>query len=632
MPYGTRVPVAECRVRPVQGSIESRQSGAPPVPRVATCLPSVAHATELNRARGEQDVPSSTGCRPGEMHHQDIGGGLLVRSNRALLQPAGGTIAPRGDPPQPNLASARMSSDAASRTQDYSAGTQTRSTGSLSVRQEKLQGLSATVALHVDSMAQESHGKLEFVSSVRDLRNTHPRANGQRRTRAACPPRVADAPKSPSSTLRAFLSQRFQTSKDKHASQLNGTHSTASMPPAAAHASERHSASMRQPQAVEDLVRELASAIATASGETPPWVHGKHGVALSDAERGLNDLMGEYVDAHAAEHLAHCDAVSKEVQAIHGRLKSPGSTDCRREPQPEPEPDQHLAKHRLSQLIYKQQLLQLKEQAMPGVLQAPQAPGEENGAQPASALVRLELGSSQLADEFDLSDDALLQLYRTLYVFLFGFNSAVSSVIGKMLPTLTGSDTANKNTLGTLRPRLWRTYFMLVDLMISSCYSRALEESQLRALGGMAQQFTSDRQASLSAQADQAESVASMRKQVKELRAALADTGHTLAAKDAELERLETRERDLISAYQALTSSITLRRFELDERLARGQSKKAASTFVTEPHRLDETASSQRNLARILAEQKAKGTDKLNFELDDPQNKASAKASARLHS
>ncbi len=510
-----------------------------------------------------------------------------------------------------------------------------------------LQALSAVVALHANEdsrrmpTGQDTRGKLEFVSSARDFQSTRPRANrSQHRTRPS-PPRVAKEQKPYSNSLGQFLQQRFQSSKPERSSQLADVHgaTSSSSLPVSATIPVRNSASVQQTQAGDELVHELAAAIAAASGETPPWLNDISDVAMSDVESGLSNLMNEYVVAHAAEHSAHCDAVRRELRTLRSRLGLAINVDhtpepdpepepeSEPEPEPEPEPELHSALlQKLNLLMQTEQLLELKEQVMPGVLQEQQAAKGKVGAKPISALDKLDLGSSQLINEFDLSNDGLIQLYRTLYVFLFGFNSAISSIVGSTLPTLNGPATVNRDTIAILRPRLWRAYFMLVDLMISSCYSRRLEESQVQALGGMAQQITALQRAALSAEAVQVETAASLRAEITKLKTGLTKANRALASKNMELDRLQTREQNLIAAYQALTSSATLRRFELDERLARGQSKNLASVFATEPPRLDETAASQQNLSRILAEEKSKGavSGPLDFQLDNPQKRAAA--------
>lgn len=500
-------------------------------------------------------------------------------------------------------------------------------------RERRLRELSLAVTMHTDAAdpPARSRGQLAFVSSARDFHSTRApaRAPALQRRHTARPrgPRVAELSKPVSESLGRFMHQRFQSKirplppPKSHRGAFPDLQPEPEPEPSSASLASSSSTSgfgaslRRRPQA-DEVVRELAAAMCASSGDTPPWLSSAVKADVPDVERGLNELMKDYVDAHAAEHRAHRNAVRSELDST-GKL-SAGF-------EPEPEQDPYLAAEASEPLMRTAQLLELKEETMPGVLQH-DSEGAAGSDDPniEAALDRLGMGSSQLSDEFGLSSGSVVQLYRTLYVFLFGFNNAVGSVLEATLPTVNDRGVPIPGTSGSevstaVRPRLWRAYFMLVDLMISSCYSRKVEEAQLQALGpgGAARdEIAAQQDALLQLQAEQDERVETMQAEITQLKLQLGEADREKFAQDVELERLETKEADLIAAYQALTSSATLRRFELDERLERGASKKLMeSVFGAGKSRLDETATSQKNLARELAAERAK--EKKKIDLDD---------------
>ena len=90
------------------------------------------------------------------------------------------------------------------------------------------------------------------------------------------------------------------------------------------------------------------------------------------------------------------------------------------------------------------------------------------------------------------------------------------------------------------------------------------------ALGGAGKLLTESARELRKVQSEQRARVKVLHKEIKRLKAALSKADTDGRAQNGELERLRLREESLIASYQALMSSVTLRRFELDERLARG--------------------------------------------------------------
>ena len=442
---------------------------------------------------------------------------------------------------------------------------------------------------------------LAFVSSTRDFRGGHRAGRGSSTARSA--PRVAALAKdyASSESLGRFLHRRFQAEKPATRRGAAGgsarpaihqdpsTQSLASTMSATSGASTaRSSATTARLEQSDQLMAELAAVVCAAYGEVPRWLLDADAATVPAVERELNARMRECVDTHAAK-------CGRPAHGVENASDSAGH------------PDPNTA----------HQLWQLKAEAMPGLV----AGGAEDGAR--EPLERLGMSSSQLMADFGLSEDALLETYRTLHVFLFGFNSAIRSVLGQTLPTLS----SGADPVAEVSPRLWRAYFVLVDMMTSSCWGRRLEESQLAALGGAGKLLTESARELRKVQSEQRARVKVLHKEIKRLKAALSKADTDGRAQNGELERLRLREESLIASYQALMSSVTLRRFELDERLARGAQHLLSSHARCIPHRvccvpgaskkgleqafgvsqmLDETRTSQLHMRRVMeAEQDA---------------------------
>lgn len=305
------------------------------------------------------------------------------------------------------------------------------------------------------------------------------------------------------------------------------------------------------------------------------------------AERWLGALLESFVASHADRHAARRRGLE---EVVRGGSELEALPAAERLEKAEALRALAGARDELAQLLARES----DDSALGALLRLFGRGGggsDEDGQ--GTALAKLGLAAAQLQEECGLGPEAVLQIYRTLYIFAFGFDEAVTGALqaaaaegspgaeqrwqqgvagsgGGDSGASSSSQTLGEEEQAAVRAAMWRGYHIGVGLLVGGEFEEGGVSAQLQSLDAEAAALRAEEATVAAETARVAEEAATVRAEVGRLRRELAAEVEEGAKElDQQVTTLTTRRNGLLTVYQAQLTAATLRRFQLDESVTR---------------------------------------------------------------
>ena len=317
-------------------------------------------------------------------------------------------------------------------------------------------------------------------------------------------------------------------------------------------------------------MRQLAATVSDAEWqdhEPSLWLSDGSGGDLAVVERWLNTLLERYVDSHSAHHAEQRAIITQELEERQQASVDDAAGDFMRQEWVHRDEKKKLSAvtdedgDSLASLHAKLALLTMKEESLPGVLC--REAGEKNQRTP---LQRLGLSSTQLAAEEHASAESIMQIYRTIYDFVFGFHDQVGSILAQ--------GGASPGVIEIMRGRLWNAYRLCMETQIEEAFGDVVEGAQLAEHKEETKILEKQTEATRKEQQVQLLELTELEEEIAKLRHELQLGNAELAHRSEALAAVDSQQQVILTEYQSQITVATLRRFEIDERLERAKAKK----------------------------------------------------------